>query len=245
MAERNLTSGDWTSITSASALEKAYDLADARAAWAIDWYDGHMRWRGRAARWLRFVALLLVGLGTIFPIGKGFVPGLKDGALNDLGYLALALGGALLAFDHFFGITTAYTRFVTTALALRDARLRFQVDWLRLLAQARSGSGSAATRQAALWARLRSFVEAVLTLIDRETQAWVVEFRSSLSELEKLARREPDRHGEEDDAPGAAPAATPAPARLQPGPGEATPPEDAPVHLVAPDGSFPHPDARP
>lgn len=183
------TSAAWLNADGAmTAIARAYDIAQDAAADALGWYQKAMKRRGRAARAIRFVALVAFGVGGLIPIARAFLP---SGGLPgqpglpwvDLGYVALAVGAGLIGFDYFFGISSAYTRFVTTETAIRLARTRFEADWMLLI----GGAGAAQTAAPAkLEPRLRAYVELVAQLVERETQEWVAEFRSSLSELERM-----------------------------------------------------------
>ncbi len=182
-------SGAWTVSDASSALAKAYELADAHAAAAADWYTNAMRRRGRLARTIRFAALLLFGIGGVVPVAKGVLEALPtEFPWGDVGYIALAVGAGLLGFDHFFGVSSGYTRFVTAEIAIRHARVRFKTDWLILSASGIPSSGPALEP---FVQRLREFLSMVVQLVERETQGWVAEFRSNLSELEKLGNRLP------------------------------------------------------
>jgi hypothetical protein len=203
----DLPSSAWAGADAAAALTKAYELADAHAASAADWYTNAMKWRGRSARTIRLVALVFFGLGSVIPIAKSFLQKLPlTFEWNDVGYVSLAIGAGLLGFDYFFGISSAYTRFVTTGIALRNARLRFQTDWLVLLSES---GGLKADALKPFVDRLKEFVATTLQLVDRETQEWVAEFRSSLAELEKLGNRAPHAATAEPRPDEAVPAAAP------------------------------------
>jgi hypothetical protein len=188
----DLPSEAWTAADAPKAVAIAYDLADTSAGRAADWYTNAMRRRGRIARAIRLVALVFFGIGGVVPIARGLLdvlPALPAKlAWNDVGYISLAVGAGLLGFDHFFGISSAYTRFVTTEVAIRNARARFHVDWLVLLSEC---DGLKPDALKPFVERLKEFVSLVLQLVERETQEWVAEFRSSLTELEKLQNRMP------------------------------------------------------
>jgi hypothetical protein len=182
-----LSSTDWKSIDPLVALQKAFALVDENAEHAMGWYATNMKSRGRMARFIRFLALALFAIGGLVPIASGLLGGLPwDLQWQQLGYVALALGAGLLGFDHFFGISSAYARFVTSELAIKNAQAHFHADWLSMVAQ------NAPLQPGALkpfFDRMAEFMAIVVQTTERETQEWVAEFRSSLSELEQIGNR--------------------------------------------------------
>ena len=173
-------------------IPATFKLVEGHAAGAIAWYWEAKQWPKRLSKGIRFLALLLFGLGALPPFlhAIGVRPPVADGpaaSWTAWGYLALALGTSALAFDHFFGLSSAYTRYVTTAMSLERARYEFRLDWLGLMAKFGSPS-QAGTPAEPFIARAIVFLKAVLDLTDRETQDWVAEFRTNLSELERIGK---------------------------------------------------------
>ena len=78
-------------------------------------------------------------------------------------------------------------RYVTTAMALETALRSFRLDWARTT----SGLAGAAPSGAALEAllqKLQDFCIGARTLVEKETQSWVMEFQANLSQLEQQAK---------------------------------------------------------
>jgi hypothetical protein len=170
----------------AEVINATFKLVEGHAHDAVQWYWKAKKWPELLSKGLRFLALLLFGLGAL----PAFLHATGVGAAVNWpawGYLALALGTSALAFDHFFGLSTAYTRYVTTAMALERARHEFRMDWLALLAQSGPVTDEK-TPAAPFIKRATAFLKLVLDLVDRETQDWVAEFRANLSELEKVGK---------------------------------------------------------
>ncbi|HET6410911.1 MAG TPA: SLATT domain-containing protein [Anaeromyxobacter sp.] len=169
------------------ALSKLYEVVEEKASESISWYLDAKRHQAFWSKSIRGFALALVGLGGLAPLlGAAGVPPPLVG-WDKLGYLFLALAAALLAFDRFFGFSTAYTRYITTALALQRVLAELHLDWIALLSQRPAGAGNAPTTQPFL-DRLKAAQKAVLDLIDGETQEWVAEFKSNVAELERMAK---------------------------------------------------------
>lgn len=220
-----LTVDDWKGADSISALTQAYELVDRAGDAGERWYFSRKKWHGRAAKGLRFFSLLFFGLGGLVPLARGILevpPALHGVPWSELGYLALAAGAALLAFDYFFGFSGTYTRFVTTGLTIRNARMRFHAEWLALVSEA--GGIRPGVDVHPFFACLREFQSTVAQLVDRETLEWVTYFRSSLAEMQRLASRTPRHHPDDAEilpppgagraAPGRADQALTEPARI-------------------------------
>jgi conflict system pore-forming effector with SLATT domain len=194
-------------------LPAIFAFVEERADAAIGWYWAAKAWPARLSKGLRFTALLLFGIGALPPFldAIGVLP--KSGvSWTSIGYLALALGGGALAFDHFFGLSSGYTRYVTTAMSLERTRNEFRMDWLTLMSK--NAPITPATNVEPFVNRASAFLKVVLDLVDRETQAWVAEFRANLSELEKIGK------APQEAQPPGAPQPAPQPGAAPPAPGQ-------------------------
>lgn len=167
-------------------LATMYELVEGKACESVEWYQRAKRSVARWSKLIRGGALAFAGAGALCPLmgktGISFPGGNWDG----LGYLLLAAAAALVAFDRFFGFSTAYARYMTTALALQRALDELHLDWISLLSRgARSETASRAAVE-----RLKATLGTVFDLIDHETREWVAEFRSTVGELERLVQAE-------------------------------------------------------
>src|SRR5690242_5668700 len=103
-------------------LSDLYSYARQSAIDAIDWYMHRKWWMGLIARTLRSSAILLTTIGGIIPL---LVAGELLGTHNDsykwsqLGYVSLLLAAGCILFDKFFGFSSGWMRYVTTALKLQ------------------------------------------------------------------------------------------------------------------------------
>ena len=118
-------------------LAALYAHAVATTEDAIGWYFRDKKWKARGAQALRAGAVVLTTAGGIIPFVVAIDP-LKWGEsvhrLSQLGYILLALAGGCVLLDKFFGLTSAWTRFVVTATALQRILAEFQFDWATLSA---------------------------------------------------------------------------------------------------------------
>jgi hypothetical protein len=175
---------------------REYVEADVEA--AIHWYYAKKPWKAWASQLLKFLTLVTTGLGGLLPIVSAtgfFSRGITDPQqqlfrnlqVNQIGYLCFGLAAAFLAFDKYFGYSTGWMRYITTAMSLETALRNFRLDW------ARTTSGLAGTTPSgvvleALLQKIQEFCVAARMLVEKETQAWVMEFQTNLSQLEKEAK---------------------------------------------------------
>jgi hypothetical protein len=164
---------------------------------AIKWYYAKKPWKAWASQLLKLLTLLATGFGGLLPIVSAtgvFSNGLKGAEqqirnlqINQIGYLCFGLAAAFLAFDKYFGYSTGWMRYITTAMSLETALRNFRLDW------AKTTSGLAGTTPSGgvletLLQKIQDFCVAARTLVEKETQAWVMEFQTNLSQLEKEAK---------------------------------------------------------
>ena len=108
---------------------------------AISWYFRKKRWKARIGRLLRFLAIFLTTAGGLLPfvVASGLFNDTDDRfKWSQLGYILLALAGGCVLLDKFFGFSSAWVRYVTTALALQRHLARFQFDWATLIVDPKS-----------------------------------------------------------------------------------------------------------
>jgi hypothetical protein len=164
---------------------------------AIRWYYAKKPWKAFSSQLLKFLTLLATGLGGLLPIVSAtgvFSSGLPEAQrqlrnlqVNQVGYLCFGLAAAFLAFDKYFGYSTGWMRYITTAMSLETALRNFRLDWARATSGLAGSPPSGATLETLLQ-KIQDFCVAARTLVEKETQAWVMEFQTNLSQLEKEAK---------------------------------------------------------
>ena len=162
---------------------------------AIAWYYAKKPWKAWGSQVLKLATLLATALGGLIPIIAAFGWSPFHGGtaqvntlqFNQVGYLCFALAAAFLGFDRYFGYSTGWMRYITTAMALETALRNFRLDWARATA-AQGGVAPSGENLEALLKKIQDFCVAARALVEKETQAWVTEFQSNLSELEKDAK---------------------------------------------------------
>lgn len=153
-------------------VAELYGWAEGAAYEAIEWYLLKKKRKARWSRCLRAMFAMLAALGGTVPVAA-----LASGnpVLGNWGFVLLALAAGCLAYDRFFGYSTAWMRYVSTAITLRALLGDFQVSWLKL--------DENASREHRI-DHIHQFVIAVNDIICRETESWSNEFTSQFTELE-------------------------------------------------------------
>ena len=171
-----------------------YRYAESHASGSIAWYAGHKGRKATLSRSLRFAAIVLTTIGGLAPIVGSL--GWQHAAIpatnltvniGQLGYFFLALAAACVGFDRFFGFSSGWMRYIATMMALERALSEFRFDWAMMAAKLGERKPTADQVQLMIQ-RLKEFLALIDTQIDQETQAWVQEFRTSLTEIEKTAK---------------------------------------------------------
>jgi hypothetical protein len=178
----------WDPADTLGSLGKLRVYVENEAAKAIKWYFDSKASKALWSRWLRFLAISLSTIGGLLPIAvtllkakyPGFIGQIESGLIVSV---LLGVAAGLLAFDHFFGFSSGWIRYVLTATSLQGALEEFRMDWEMLNATAFSQPTS--DQIMALVQRAKSFRVAVAGMVLEETKAWAIEFQNNLAQLEK------------------------------------------------------------
>jgi hypothetical protein len=179
-----VTPADWQDPE--AALRQLYELAEHEALDAIDWYLEDKRTKRRFSRLLRAGAIVFASAGGIFPLV------VRSPTDVNWGYLLLGLAGLCLAFDRFFGLSSAWMRDMAAVNRLRSVLTKFQLDWAAAtLAAVAGGPESVQTRLAVL----QEFSADLPAQIGQETTTWTGEFNSLLGQLDLTRLPPPGESG--------------------------------------------------
>src|ERR1043165_5024698 len=180
-----------------------YQYAEAHANDSIDWYGRKKHNKAVMSRLLRGLAIVFTSLGGLTPIISALgwstvqMPRVMlDLNVGQLGYLFLGLAAASIGFDRFFGFSSGWMRYITTKMTMERMISEFRMDWAMMVAKL--GGKSPTTDQVQLMIqRIKEFLVGINTHVEQETQTWVSEFKTNLTEIEKTAttQRESARPG--------------------------------------------------
>lgn len=154
----------------------------------IDWYFRKMKVKSKVSTALRFVAIALFVLGGLAPILKAILaPDILKKLpfdFGETGYLLIGIAAGCVALDRFFGYSTGWIRYITTALAIEKSLDEFRMEWARHTAKLR-GELPNEIQLDELLLTCETFSLAIRSQVAQETKVWVVEFENNLAQLEK------------------------------------------------------------
>ncbi|WFE31338.1 SLATT domain-containing protein [Micromonospora sp. WMMD975] len=165
-------------------LDQLREWAEGHAEDSIAWYLRDKAVRRKISRVLRGCAILLAVAGGMVPL----VSAARSASDGSWGYVLLAVAGGCLAFDHFFGLSSAWMRDITAAQAIQRAVTEFRLDWAASALPGADPAGSGAASSGMLRHRealIRSLVMRTADLVEAETGEWLSEFRSNIGDLNR------------------------------------------------------------
>jgi SMODS and SLOG-associating 2TM effector domain 2 len=170
----------WSRSEIRHSLDEMYAWGERLARDAIGWYMTEKRRKARRSRGLRAAALILATVGGAVPV---VALAADRPAAGNWGFLLLALAAGCWAFDRFFGYSSSWLRYMATATSLRTQLVEYQTAWAKEMVAmaAREPDRTDAVRLIDL---VRTFAWNVNDTIRAETEAWLVEFHTRLTELE-------------------------------------------------------------
>jgi len=176
-----------------TSISKLYQYAEASANASINWYGRHKNSLARWSQGLRSLTIILTSLGGLMPIISALgwstvnVPVVGSLNLGQLGYLFLGLAAACVGYDKFFGYSSGWMRYITTKMTLEKTLAEFRLDWAMMIAKL--GDNPPTPDQVQLMIqRLKEFLLVTNNHVEKETQAWISEFKTNIAEIEKTSK---------------------------------------------------------
>ena len=173
---------DWDPSDPTQSLTLLYKWTVKTTETRIAWYDQSRKPKRAGSQWLRVFSILFAAIGALCPLIDATKIFGDEILLGQWGYVSIALAAAIVGYDKYFGLSTGWMRYIVTQLSLEKALKEFQYDWIILNAQQSNTS--------ALLRRIKDFSLQVESLVRQETDAWVLEFESSVAQLEKVLKTE-------------------------------------------------------
>jgi hypothetical protein len=144
---------------------------------AIAWYRRDKVFKRDGSRLLRALAIIFAAAGSLAPL-LGAV--LDDRTLS-WGYVLLAAAAACVAFDRFFGLSSAWMRDISMINAIQRRTTEFELEWVAPHFQ----NAGPASDQDIRFAALCRFCAEMSDLLDGEATEWQLEFRNNLDVLSR------------------------------------------------------------
>jgi hypothetical protein len=183
-----LSNLSWKDADIENSLRELRQYVESEAQKQISWYYTKKTLKAQMSTSLRFVSIVLFVLGGLVPILKATLPANVTSALpfdfGQAGYLLIAIAAGCIGLDRYFGYSTGWIRYVTTALAIEKSLDEYRLEWTQHMAKAR-GITPTAEQVEELIQTSAKFSLAIKSQVEQETKAWVTEFQSNLTQLEK------------------------------------------------------------
>jgi hypothetical protein len=184
----DLSKLSWNDADVANSLSALHQYVEDQARKQLQWYWDKRRAKANMSMCLRFLAIVLFVLGGLVPIVKATLPAAVVAKFpfdfGQAGYLLIGVAAGGMGLDRFFGYSSGWIRYITTAMAIEKSREEFRLEWTRNMAKMR-GAPPTPEQLETLIQTCAGFSLAIKSQVEQETKAWVVEFQNNLSQLEK------------------------------------------------------------
>jgi hypothetical protein len=137
----DLAALSWKPADIENSLRILRAYVESQATGLLQWYYAKKIWKARMSSLLRVLTILFFTLGGLVPLIKAIAPpgipiiNSKDGFdFGQLGYLLIAIAAAWIALDRFFGFSSGWIRYITTALSIERSLDEFRLEWARVTA---------------------------------------------------------------------------------------------------------------
>lgn len=186
----------WDEEHCEESLKTVYDHVVKDAKDSINWYISARKTKKYGGLGIRGAAVVLIAAAGLLPLIAALLKDSETAAAGAtiplwqnplLASVAVGLAAALVAFDRFFGFSSAWMRFMTAELNLRTALEEFEIDWYALRAPLR-GQKPTGDQVVLMLTRCKEFVAKINGIVNDETKTWVEEFKSSLSEVDQAVK---------------------------------------------------------
>lgn len=136
-----------------------------------EWYRRKKKSKQRFSVVFRSAALMLGSIGGVWPI---IVPRAAEDQY--VGYVFIAISGALILADRMFGISSSWMRYMIAALEIEERLELFVLD-MDALAVREAQSSPVAFDLA------RQFTSDICAIVKGETSRWLADFEAGLAEV--------------------------------------------------------------
>ena len=174
--------------TPAATLDRAFQEVVRLAEASANWYMTRSRGKRLGARLCRLGAILLGAAAGILPVISELTSGPGGSRIRPAyASVALAVAATLIGLDRFFGLSTAWMRFISAEMRLRHMVEELRIDWIgETTSWAAAGPSGEQIRGG--FARLQTFLGRVHSVVLEETNAWISEFQQALAQIDEQVK---------------------------------------------------------
>ena len=178
---------EWEKDKPEESLDAIYDWAVRAATNNVEWYERKKKPRRLWSQSLRALSIIFAAAGALCPLidATGITGG--ELILARWGYVFLAVAASVAGFDYYFGHSSGWMRFIVTQISIERALKEFQYDWVILKVQQQENSPA---NTPIFLQRAKDFTLQIENIIKQETDAWVTEFQTNITQLEKVLKTE-------------------------------------------------------
>ena len=121
----------WDAQHIQESLDRLYQFTVEEAKRTESWYWKNAGKKSFWARNLRVLAIIATAIGGIFPVVSQIITDANGNPWISPAWasVVLAIGGTCLALDRFYGFSSGWVRFMTTALNIQAWSKEFQYEW--------------------------------------------------------------------------------------------------------------------
>lgn len=186
-----LDSLSWDGQHIQESLDSLYQFTFAESKRTEDWYWNNAKKKSLWARNLRMIAIFATAIGGIFPVISQIILDANGAPRFSPAWasVVLAIGGTCLALDRFYGFSSGWVRFMTTALNIQAWSKEFQFEWQQQRATLQGQQPTLEQAQEMI-ARCSTYSTRISNAVSEETKQWVQEFQESLKALDQSLKEQ-------------------------------------------------------
>jgi hypothetical protein len=155
------------------------------------WYMEKRKPRQVISLWIRAISLCFIFLGGLWPLIPVDIP--DNPHFLSWGYVLIGIGGGLLLFDKYFGLSSAWMRYIVAAEDINTVIDGFRMRWLQgQMGVKEPGTDNAPDRFQVLITLVDQTVQKLHSIVVQETNAWRLEFQSNVISQINLGKSQAD-----------------------------------------------------
>lgn len=179
---------EWDDILAKKKLDQLFTNILLLTDGEIEWYHNCRKSKGALAKTIRVAAIVLFISSTLAPYFSA-INGNNIMVLY-IGYILAGLGGGLLLFDRYYGLSNSWIRFALTGMELENLRNSFVQNWQLLYF---SNQPLTPERFGIMVDALLKFQETFNAAVKAETEQWAREFQQNLKDLAAALKAQSDQ----------------------------------------------------
>jgi hypothetical protein len=176
-------------VDAPAGLHEIYEALVKKAEEAMRWYASRQQGKKRWARTTRVATILFGALTALIPSVITVLPEhlgtFPTARLNPVATMFGVLAGTMILLDKFYSFSSSWMRYVSTFQEIQANLDSFRVNWRKQVLKLNANRPPSDEQIAALYDVLEAFSRSINDSIRNETQAWVVELKGVLADIDK------------------------------------------------------------